>query len=119
MLKEQVHTGEFLLSEANGSRSRDEIVIASGSGILLPGQLLGLVTQTDSAKVGKYVPYVDTATDGSQSVKGILYHRVDATSADIPAVIIDCDAEVATTLLTGLDADARTDLVALGIKLRA
>ena len=34
---EGVHAGEFLLSEANGSRSRANIVVAAGAGIVLAG----------------------------------------------------------------------------------
>ncbi len=53
---EGVYTGEFLLSEANGARSREEVVIAAGSGILKAGTLIALITAanalTSTAKVG-------------------------------------------------------------------
>jgi hypothetical protein len=44
------HPGEFILSEANGQRSREAITIASGAGIIAAGTVLGKVTAT-----GKYL----------------------------------------------------------------
>lgn len=38
------HAGEFLMSEAAGNRSRDTITIPSGTGVIEPGTVLGLVT---------------------------------------------------------------------------
>jgi len=38
------HPGEFLMSEANGFRSREKGIILSGSGIVIPGTILGLVS---------------------------------------------------------------------------
>jgi hypothetical protein len=45
---EGVYTGEFLLSEANGTRSREEVVIAAGSGILKAGTLIALITAANA-----------------------------------------------------------------------
>lgn len=45
---EGVYTGEFLLSEANGTRSREEVVIAAGSGILKAGRLIALITAANA-----------------------------------------------------------------------
>ena len=68
---EGVYTGEFLLSEASGTRSREEVVIAAGSGILKAGTFevvdpMGL--QLGEGTVG--VPFTDggltfTLADGS------------------------------------------------------
>ncbi|HBP1903125.1 TPA: head decoration protein, partial [Pseudomonas aeruginosa] len=41
---EGVHAGEFLLSEGNGSRSRENIVITAGSGRLVAGTLIAPIT---------------------------------------------------------------------------
>ena len=49
VLVETRHAGEFILSEANGQRSREAITIASGAGIIAAGTVLGKVTAT-----GKY-----------------------------------------------------------------
>lgn len=42
-LTEGRHPGEFLLSEANGFRSREKGVIVAGSGVFAPGTVIGLV----------------------------------------------------------------------------
>ena len=105
--------GEFLISEASGTRSRSTATIASGQGVVPAGQVLGKVTAS-----GKLVKYSNAAADGSQTAIGILYGSVDATSADAPCIVIDLDAEVAAAELPGLDAAAITDLAALGFKVR-
>lgn len=49
------HSGEGLLSEAPGQRSREGIVIASGAGIIAPGSVLGQILTggaTSAAKAG-------------------------------------------------------------------
>lgn len=43
-LTEGRHTGEGILSEARGHRSRDNITIASGAGIIAPMTVLGMVS---------------------------------------------------------------------------
>lgn len=88
-------TGAFLKSEGTGHISRDTIVIASGTGIVLAGTVLGKVTASS-----KYVPYNDDGTDdGTRTAAAILYADVDATSADVPAVAITRLAEVWTDRL--------------------
>lgn len=87
-------TGHFLKSEANGSLSREAIVIASGAGLLLAGTVLGKITTG-----GKYKPYDDEATDGTQVAAAVLLAEVDATSTDVAAVGIVREAEVWKTRL--------------------
>lgn len=88
-------TGAFLKSEGPGHISRDTIVIASGTGIVLAGTVLGKVTAS-----GKYVPYNDDGTDdGTRTAAAILYADVDATDADVSAVGITRQAEVWTDRL--------------------
>jgi len=84
-----IGTARFLVSEANGYQSREEITIASGAGILQPGHILGRITAS-----GKYVGMLPAAVDGSQTAAGILYEYVDATSADVKRTIIARMAEV-------------------------
>ena len=86
---ETLGTGAFLKSEANGSLSREAIVVVSGAGSLVAGTVLGKVTAT-----GKYKLYDNDASDGSQTVAAILYADCDATSADQAAVGIVRLAEV-------------------------
>ena len=205
---EGVHAGEFLLSEANGARSRENIVIVKGAGQLAAGTLLAMITTANAmvptaaggntgngtigsiaissdavsgtylltiteaaadggtfevtasngtvvgtgevgeafeaaglgftladgstdfvegdaftlevtANLGEYVAYDDDGTDdGRRTASAILYGPVDATDVDAMAVGVVRDAEVTERLLTGLDANGRTDLAALGIIIR-
>lgn len=112
---EGVHAGGFLVSEANGMRSREVIVVQQGE-VLVAGQVL--------AKIGtKYVAYDNDATGNAAA--GILFDGVDATDGDKRAVGILRDAEVnAAELEWGDDNDEAditagvADLLALGIVLR-
>jgi hypothetical protein len=94
-LTEGRHAAEFILSEAAGMRSRDNIVIASGAGKLAAGTIVGKVTAS-----GKYVPSPVSGADGSQSAAAVTLYAVDATSADAPVSAITRDAEVNGKILT-------------------
>lgn len=89
------HPGEGLLSEANFHRSRDKITILSGSGVLVPGTVLGKVTAS-----GKYKPATATGSDGGQTAAAVLLYPVDATSADVDVAAITRDAEWVVSQLT-------------------
>ena len=112
---------EFVLSEANGMRSRDNIIIASGQGILAPGIVLGKVTAT-----GKYKASPDTGATGEQVATAILLYGVDATAADVAVAAITRQAEANVNILsyeaTVNDATKRTakatQLAAVGIIVR-
>lgn len=82
-LIEKNHPFTFVLSEDEFGASRDNIVVASGAGVLEPGAVLGKVTAS-----GKFKEYAPGAADGSQYAAGILGYRVDATSEDVEAVAI-------------------------------
>lgn len=110
---ESRHVGDFLISEANGTRSREEVVVASGEGALVAGTVLGKITAS-----GKYAAYDNAAADGTQAAAAVLYAGVDAAAADAAAVIIVRDAEVVEAYLTGIDAAGKADLAALGIIVR-
>lgn len=83
------HTGEYILSEAGGKRSRDNAKMASGAGIVEASTILGKITAS-----GKFMPHNPAATDGTQTAVAINYARVDATGADAPCVITARDTEV-------------------------
>lgn len=110
---ESLHPGEFIVSEANGTRSREEVVIAAAAGALPVGQVLGKITAS-----GKYVAYSNAANDGSETAAAILYAAAPDLAVDQKGVVVARDAEVDESLLTGLDSAGRTDLAALGIVLR-
>lgn len=91
---EGVHACEFILSEANGSRSRengtlDSGDLAAGTVVMFSGTKLVAFTATEN-------------TDGSlvTEAAGILLYDADATSADRPVSYLARDAEVNLKLLT-------------------
>lgn len=80
--------GFHMVSEANGHRSREEIVILAGEDLEV-GTVLGQITASE-----KYVQVDLAAVDGSQSVAGVLYDSVFADGADAAAVAHLRDSEV-------------------------
>ena len=95
VLLETRHPGEFLLSEANGQRSRETITLASGAGILAAGTVLGKVTAS-----GKYVASAVGASDGSQVPAAVNLYGADASFADVAVAAIVRDAELNGKCLT-------------------
>ena len=89
LLTEGRVTAAYILTEANGLRSRDAAKVASGAGKLEPGAILGKVTAS-----GKFKPHAPAASDGTETAVAILYSAVDATDADAAAVITARDSEV-------------------------
>lgn len=112
-VQEGFHQGEFLLSEGEGTYSRDVVTLTPQVAPLPSGQLVGKVTAT-----GKYTAYNNTKSDGSETCVGVLWTQTGATAADKKVVIISRLAEVAESRLIGLDAPAKTDLQQLGIIVR-
>ncbi len=95
------HTGEGLLSEATGSRSRESVTVASGAGIIAPGSVLGLYTS--GANAGKYALAPAAAADpdvGNQVAVAIALYGCDATSADQKIAVVTRDAEFNGNTLT-------------------
>lgn len=124
VLNEGRHPGEFLMSEANRQRSRDNITIVAGSGIIAPGTVLG--KYTSGANAGKYSAAPAAAADpdvGNQTAVAVALYGCDATSADAEIAIISRDAEVNVNALVydaSVDNDAkkltkRAQLAAVGI----
>lgn len=116
---EAVHAAEFIISEANGHRSRE-------NGTLLSGQNLAAGTVLQDNGAGKLIAFdADTNTAGSlvDEAAGILLAAVDATDGDQDCAYIARDAEVNLKLLTypaettagGQEADTIASLKLLGI----
>lgn len=103
-LTETTHAGEFLVSEANGTLSREVVTIVSGSGVITAGMVLGKITAS-----GKYKPYDDDNVDGSETAAAIAYDGVDATSADKAVTVIFRDAEVKLSALQWAATNDATD----------
>lgn len=86
-------TAEYLISEANGHRSRSTGQLAAGvAGRLNAGTVLGKVTAT-----GHYNVYNPANADGTQNVAAILFE--DGVAGDI-RTLTDKDAEVKASKLT-------------------
>lgn len=115
VLLEGRHPGEFLMSEASRQRSRDNITVASGAGIIAPGTVLGRITAS-----GKYVVSAIGAQDGSETAAAVALYGCDATSADAHIAAITRDAEVNAQVLTyHSDRDQAADRVAAHRELAA
>lgn len=103
-LTESTHAAEFLVSEGNGTLSREVVTIASGSGVITAGMVLGKITAS-----GKYKPYDDDNVDGSETAAAIAYDGVDATSADKKVTVIFRNAEVRSASLQWAATNDATD----------
>jgi hypothetical protein len=104
---------EFVLVEANGFISRDEVTVTLGASAIKSGTVMSRLTATN-----KWVPYDDVGTDGSEVASGILYTGLPAGTGDVKAVMFVRDCEVVRAALTGLNANAEADLAARGIIVR-
>lgn len=94
--------GAFLLSEGEGTISRESITLKKRAAVYEPGTLLGQVADS-----GLYKAFDPAASDGSETACAVLYDRVDASAADTRAVAIVRLAEVDAHHLIGLDADGK------------
>lgn len=87
----------FVLSEANGKRSREVLTIASGAGKVEAGTVIGKITAS-----GKYIPSPNaevTGSEGAETATAICGYTIDATSADVDVACITNDAEVKDPML--------------------
>lgn len=111
-LTESRRTGDFLLSEASGTRSREEVTIDLSAGAMEAG------TVVSKLATGKYVAYDDIGSDGSEVAAGVLYAGVADSAADQKGVVLVRDCEVTGIRLVGSNANAVADLKLLGIIVR-
>ena len=105
-LTEQGHAGGFIISEANGNRSRENVTIVSGED-LEAGCFLGKITSG-----GKYAHYNNGASDGTQTAVAVLIAKCDATGGDVAAAVIARDAEVNADELVWIDDSPSSDVTA-------
>lgn len=106
-------TAEFLLSEAAGQRSRENITVTQTGAAIKSGTVLGKVTASK-----KFIPYLNTATDGSEVAAGVLYNALPAATGDVNAVGMVRDCEVIRAALVGLDTTGEADLKLAGVIVR-
>ena len=117
---EPIRPLEFLLSEANGSLSRDQVTLTASQGDLAAGTVLARVTAT-----GNYVPYDDDAngaTPGAGVALAILAYPAPNSASTQAITVISRQAEVELAGLTweasndaGEIAAGRAELAAVGI----
>lgn len=93
---------EFLLSEANGERSRDVVIITGGN--YKAGTVLAKVTAS-----GKYTEHDPDGSGGIETAAGVLGYDVDASSADHTGVAFVRDCEVSDEVLVFIDGIAAGD----------
>lgn len=125
-LSEGKHAAEFLVSEANKTRSRKTGTVTSGQKLVA-----GEVVMLSGGKLVTHDGSLNTAGDVITAVEGIMWEAYDAsatgTNADIPnAVYLARDAEVNGEELTyptestagGEKAAVQASLATLGIIVR-
>jgi hypothetical protein len=105
-------TAAFLLNEASGERSREQITLLAGGTAFPAGQILSVGAD------GKYIAFAAPAA-GETAVVAILYEGRSASPAqDQRATAVVRDCEVIESLLIGLTDPARAALASAGIILR-
>lgn len=92
---ETVHAAEFILSEANGHRSRENGTLASGT--LVAGTVL---QANGTGGLVAYTGDLNTAGALEDEAVGILLHDADASNGAVKVAYIARDAEVNLKLLT-------------------
>lgn len=115
---EAAHAAEFILSEANGQRSRENGTLVSGQNLAA-----GAVVMDNGA--GKLTAYTagEVTDGGTDEAAGILIAAADATDADVAVSYLARDAEVNLKLLTypaestagGEEANTIASLALIGI----
>lgn len=118
ILTDTAHTGEYIVSEANGYRSREEVTVDATGGALIAGTVLGKVTAS-----GKYIAHTIAASDGSENAAAILYEGIGAVEAKRTITARDSEVnEPSLTFEDGISAANKTAtiaaLAALGIVMR-
>lgn len=111
IVNDTFRTAEFLVSEANGYRSREQVTITTADAAWPSGTVLAIVG-------GDYKRYDGDGVGDAAIAVGILYEAI-ASGETAKRTIINRDAEVelahlTTTNATGLAAS----LLLLGIKVR-
>ena len=86
----------FVLSD-HGGISFDPVTIVSGSGKLKAGTVLGQITA--SKKFAPSAAASVAGNEGAETAKAVLAYAVDATSADVTAVVLARLGEVKKPLL--------------------
>lgn len=119
VLRGGLRPGAFILREASGSRSKDNLTLANGQ-VVQPGQICGIVTS------GGQVKALNTAAStGEDDAAVIPIYAYDASSGAVMGAFITRDCEVIEDALiwpngisAGDKATAIAQLAARGIIIR-
>lgn len=114
-LTQGIQTDEFLLSEANGTFSREQVTVTVAGNVALPsGTELGKITATS-----KYVKVNNSASDGSQTSVAILRTALPGVNGDYKATVYARTCEVSGAMLNGgAGPSSASELAAVGIIVR-
>lgn len=122
ILTEGKRTAEFLVSEANSYRSREEVTVTVPANTTVPaGRIMAVITAS-----GKYVPHDEDGTDnGTRAPRALLYDNLTndtGSPVDVTATIIARDAEFRAASVThdpagnaAANANDLADLAAFGL----
>lgn len=89
-------SGFYLGESFSPNVINEEVLVASGAGVLYPGTVLGKITAS-----GKYVLHDNSLGNGAEVAAAILFHKVDATSGDVKTVAtVNGPATINGNLLT-------------------
>jgi hypothetical protein len=105
---EAARNTEVLLSEANGSLSRETVTIAIGQ-VLAAGTVLGTVTVG-----GEYKGSLGSRTDGSEVASAVLLYATDTSAGAAPAVVIARLAEIKSSKIVWV-AGSTAPYIAAGV----
>lgn len=113
---------EFLITEANGYRSREEVTVTVPASTTIPaGRIMAMITAT-----GVYVPHDEDGTDnGTRAPRAVLFDNLTndtGAPVDVTATIVARDAEIRAASLThdpagnaAANANDLADLAAFGL----
>ena len=106
-------TANFIVSEANGYRSREQIVVAQG-GLYRDGTILQAVAGDDL----KYAPFAGGGDeDEGGGALAVLFQTVDAREADVRAtgMVRDCELQRAMLKFAGEVSEADREAAYAGL----
>lgn len=92
----------------HGRDALRSITVVSGAGALVSGTVLAKRT-APAGSLNKYDAYDDSLASGLNTARGILLNAADSTNGDVLASLFT-HGVVRSGSLTGLDANARTDM---------
>lgn len=97
--------GDLSLSLKGVTALKDQSPVDGHGTILVAGTAMAL-----QAATGKYVPYDDAGAGGAETCVGFLWETIDTADYDVQATLVDNNARLDESELTGIDANGKTDL---------